>query len=99
MKQSITNETTPNYLDDLAAAFVEANKSYFFGDITDRQVLEQRVTMFADCLDTLWRISMSGKITALSRLLTCYVQHSTDGKKEKADTLNAITGYNGLWSS
>lgn len=87
---------TPGFIDGLAASFVEANKDYYFGNIADRDVLEQRLTAFADCIDSLWKVPVTGKITALSRLVACYVQHSTDGERERAETLNAITGYNGL---
>lgn len=87
---------TPGFIDGLAASFVEANKDYYFGNIGDRDVLEQRLTAFADCIESLWKVPITGKITALSRLVACYVQHSTDNPKEREETLGAVTGNDGI---
>lgn len=86
----------PGFINGLASAFVEANKDFYFSNIADRELLEQRLTMFADCIENLWKIGIQGKITALSRLVACYVQHSTDNPKEQAQTLNAVTGDAGI---
>lgn len=89
---------TPNFLDNLASAFVEANKDYFFSNIPDRNVLRGRAAALCDLLEALAKISIHGKMSALTRMATCYALHSTDTAREKAETLKEITGSSGLCS-
>lgn len=85
-----------DYLDGLASAFVAANKRYYFGDLADTVILRERLMSLSDCLEQFSMITVTGKITALNRLVSCYVQYSTDKPEERAQTLNAVTGVSGI---
>lgn len=80
-------------LKQVARAFEETRKDYYFGNITEIDAFSQMCDMFGCIIEQLQK-TPNGLITPLVRVITHYAATSTD--TDKAAVIEVITQKNGV---
>ena len=81
-------------LETVANVFAENQKDYYFGNISDVDLLKVRVERFGDFINELNKFSIRKMFLTLNTLLATYVEFSQDDKETKGkilEDLNSIT--------
>ena len=81
-------------LETVANVFAENQKDYYFGNISDVDLLKVRVERFGEFINELNKFSIRKMFFTLNTLLATYVEFSQDDKDTKGkilENLNSIT--------